>query len=304
MRLPFNLKAHAKINLRLRVGRIGDAGLHHVQTLMADIGLADELRFEDAVGGFRVECDPPLVPEQENLAWRAAMNLRIPLPAVRISVLKRIPLQAGLAGGSADAAAALRGIAMIMEARGAPLSPQVVSEAAFRTGSDVPACLREGLKIVEGCGERVRPMGSPLPSWAIVLLRVNGGSSTARAYALLDEKRSGLTGAGFNPADVAAEESAIEAMCRALASSDFREFQKLLCNDFTDVVESAYPQVAGARRRLEELGAQATLLCGSGSCAAGFYERQAEARGAAQALAGQPDAWSALTAFAPAGDTS
>jgi len=300
VKLPFSLKAPAKINLRLRVDGVGDAGLHRIHSMMADLGLSDEIRFEDTSDGFCVECDPPLVPERENLAWRAPMSLQSPLPQVRINVLKRIPLEAGLGGGSSDAAAALRGIAMIMEARGEPVTPQAMLEAASRTGADVPACLCEGLKVVEGYGERVRPLDCRLPPWSIVLLRCGAGVLTARAYALLDDDRSRVADSS-NPADVARDDEAIEGMRHALDSCDFSQFRSLLHNDFTDVVERAYPHIARARRRLEGLGAQATLLCGSGSCVAGFYERTAGASAAVQALAGASGCWSALTAFAPAG---
>ncbi len=300
MRLPFGLRAPAKINLRLRVGRIGDAGLHHIQTVMADLGLSDEVRFEDSSSGFSVECDPPLVAEGENLAWRAPMSLRSPLPRVKITVLKRIPLQAGLGGGSSDAAAALRGISMIVEARGEPVPREAILEAAFRTGADVPACLCEGLKEVKGYGEQVRPLDCRLPPWPIVLLRCGAGVSTARAYALLDKNRSGVVG-GADRSAQAREDEAIERMRRALEGCDFSEFRSLLHNDFADVVQRGYPDIARARKRLEELGAQATLLCGSGSCVAGFYERTADASAAAQALTGRSDCWSALTTFASAG---
>lgn len=285
----FSLRACAKLNLRLQVG--SSAGpLHTIVSVTAQLELADELHFGASATGFRVACDRTDIPERDNLAWRAAHALSIELPDVCISVDKKIPLQAGLGGGSSDAATALLGLSRILEESGAPISFVRLAEAAQRTGSDVPSLLVPGLKIVSGVGERVTRRDSAPPPWGIALLQPGAGSSTAQAYKLLDD--AGVADLG---ADALAS---AEAMCAAYALGDFNRVLALLHNDFADVIERALPEVAWARERLERAGASATILCGSGSCIAGFFENLDAARDALKRVKPEAFEWAAATSFA------
>jgi 4-diphosphocytidyl-2-C-methyl-D-erythritol kinase len=263
--------AHAKLNLRLEVGP-KTGRLHPLVSAIVTLELADELAFAPARGGFSVSSPNAAIPERDNLVWRAAHELAL-TPPVAVTIRKHIPVQAGLGGGSADAAEMLKALAESAAQAGHPISPDALSAAAARLGSDVPAALVPGLKIVSGAGERVTSYSCSAPPWGVVLLKPVTGSDTTRAYALLDER-------GPRPPLGEQHLSRARAVCAAFASQNFNDFLALLHNDFTDVVESALPAVAEVRRRLERSGARATTLCGSGSCVAGLFEDAARARDA------------------------
>ena len=285
----FSLKAHAKLNLRLEIGP--RAGLlHRIVTVMAQLDLADELHFAPSSGGFEVRCEGIDVAERENLIWKAAHAFATELPSVRIVVDKRIPVQAGLGGGSADAAGALIGLAHILADGGSPIPRERLADAALRAGSDVPSLLVSGLRIVSGVGDVVEQRPGPAPGWGIVLLRPAAGSSTVQAYKLADD-------AGI-PHDLAAEAMrSADEMCAAFVSSDFERFTALLRNDFDAVVEREIAAVASARERLSRASAPATMLCGSGSCVAGFFETRAAANEAFSHLSLADGEWATSTGF-------
>lgn len=285
----FILRARAKLNLRLEVGeRIG--ALHSLVSVIAPLKVADQLSFTPALNGFAVSCEGLAIPERINLVWRAAHELGVPPPEVRVSIAKRIPMQAGLGGGSADAAATLLGLARILGERGHPVSSNTVRAAAARLGSDVPAALVPGLKIVAGVGESVTPYRCEPPAWGILLLKPRLGSETARAYTLLDEASviAQITDDAFDRA---------RATCRAFEAHDFPGLLALLHNDFTGPIEKALPEVASARERLARAGAAGTILCGSGSCVAGFFENFDAARNARDNVFVDTTEWSAVTGF-------
>jgi 4-diphosphocytidyl-2-C-methyl-D-erythritol kinase len=285
----FSLEAHAKLNLRLEVGLLAGS-LHQIVSIIAELDLADKLHFTPSSAGFQVACELADVAERDNLAWRAAQALQRELPGVRIVIEKNIPMQAGLGGGSADAAGALRGLAMILSEERTPLSHQQLAEAALRTGSDVPSFLMSGLRIVSGVGDRVEHRSAHAPPWGIALLRPPVGSATGRAYGLLDVR--GIPHDLGDSAIASAEE-----MCAAYAASDFERFIGLLHNDFSSVIEHELPAVAHVRERLQHAGAQATILCGSGSCVAGFFQAKAAAQEAVERMSLGVGEWIYATGF-------
>lgn len=285
----FVRRAHAKLNLRLEVGeRLGP--LHSLVSVVASLELADRLLFSPSPEGFGVTCEALAIPEQDNIVWRAARELEVPPPPVRIVIVKRIPVQAGLGGGSADAAAALLGIARLLHAAGRALGPDAIREAATRAGSDVSSALLPGLKIVAGVGHSVKPCECTPPAWGVLLLKPHIGSATARAYALLDRANGSrrLTDSSFDRA---------RAMCAAFEAHDFPQFLALLHNDFSPTIDEALPEIAFARERLLGAGAAGTIVCGSGSCVAGFFENRTAARAARERLAVSTGEWSAVTSF-------
>jgi 4-diphosphocytidyl-2-C-methyl-D-erythritol kinase len=255
---------------------------------MVDLELADDLHFEPSQAGFLVRSRDDMAAD-ENLVWRAAKALSATLPDVAIAITKRIPMQAGLGGGSADAAAALRGLSRIFEEAGTALTRQQIADAAIRCGSDVPSFLVRGLKAVGGVGEGVTAHECEPPGWGIALVRPAVGSSTAQAYQMLDE-------AGV-PHDLAGAKERVQAMCDAFAAHDFKLVTTLLHNDFSQAIERALPPVGSARGRLEVAGARATILCGSGSCVAGFFESRTAAEDALGRVELAPGEWATATAF-------
>jgi len=291
----FVLTARAKFNVRLEIGAVRADGLHDVRSVVGDLLVGDEVAFAPSETGFSVTCDDPGIPQADNLAWRAAQALDFTLPSVHIHVRKVLPQQAGLGGGSADAAAALRGLAFILADMGITLPGAALREAASRVGSDVAACLTPGLKLVEGNGDIVRPLPAVALPWGVLLLKPAVGMPTAHAYRLLDEaRRSGAV----TPPD---QGNASAELCDALARGDFARTCALAHNDFQDVIEAALPGVADARTRLRSAGAAAAILCGSGSCVAGLFEDPIAAGRALTRLRRKSDEWTAATGFARAG---
>jgi 4-diphosphocytidyl-2-C-methyl-D-erythritol kinase len=288
----FVLNARAKFNLSLEVGPVARNGLHAVWSVVCDLRIADTVAFRPASVPFAVSCDDPSIAPDENLATRAARALGVDLPSIHVDITKRIPSQAGLGGGSADAAATMRGIASVLAEEGAAVSEGDLMAAASRTGSDVAACLVPGMKVVHGTGEIVERLAAPPPQWGIVLLKPAGGVPTQTAYRLLDESRSS------RDHDRSSFGRRGAAMRCALVDGDFAAARKALHNDFQAVVEAEFPAVRLSRERLEIAGADATVLCGSGSCVAGIFEDGARAAAALATIAPGPAEWAAVTDIA------
>jgi 4-diphosphocytidyl-2-C-methyl-D-erythritol kinase len=264
--------APAKLNLCLFLGRPRADGLHELCSLFEPLALADLLRIEPAARD-EVICAGVEGAPQENLAARALAALREhgwKHEPLRIEIVKRVPVAAGLGGGSADAAAVLRFAAG--EVADLP-------EIAARLGADVPSQLRPALALVRGAGERVEPLPAPA-SHAVVLLPGGGGLATAAVFAEAD--RLGL---GREPA--ALEELAGRLRQAAGAGSSPLDYLDLLANDLEPAALSLRPEIGTALTRLREAGAALAILSGSGPTAVGLFADLVAARAAAAQL---PDA--------------
>jgi 4-diphosphocytidyl-2-C-methyl-D-erythritol kinase len=285
------LPARAKLNVRLEVLDREPGGLHAIRSLIGDLGIADEVELREGPGDFSVETEGAEIPERENLAWLAATRLGVDLTGLHVRIRKRIPMQAGLGGGSADAAAVLRALIERFAKRAAPIPVENIRNAR-RVGSDVPACMVPGFKIVEGTGELVKPLSIPSPPWGVLLLRPAVGVPTSEAYRLIDAAR-----AVNMPPRTQVE---VLELCRAIALRDFARTCELMHNDFQPVIEMIFPSVVEVRERLLAAGAAATLLCGSGSCVAGFFPTREAAAAGLDSLSPVPGEWAAATGFANA----
>jgi 4-diphosphocytidyl-2-C-methyl-D-erythritol kinase len=258
--------APAKLNLCLYLGpRRGD-GLHELCSLFEPLALADLLRVSEAEED-EVICAGV---EGENLAAAALAGLRergwrgAPL---RIEIEKRVPVAAGLGGGSADAAAVLR------------LAGGEVGDLqglAAELGADVPSQLRPSLALVRGAGERVEPLPEPA-SHAAVLIPDGGGLSTAAVFAEADR-----LGAGRG----AEELDSLAARLREAAGAGASPlaYTELLANDLEPPARSLRPAIGDALDELREAGAPVALLSGSGPTAVGLFADLAAARVAAEAI--------------------
>jgi 4-diphosphocytidyl-2-C-methyl-D-erythritol kinase len=245
------LRAPAKLNLTLEVlGRRSD-GYHGVRSVMVPLQLADELTIEPSAQ-FAFACDRSELASERNLAV-AALRALGDLPAIRLALRKRIPVQAGLGGGSSDAAAIL--LAAMSGTFGA--QPRRDWLRIARTlGSDVPFFLAQTAALVEGTGERITPAGA-LPHWHVLIVKPQAAISTSTAYDELD--RSERPQRPRNG-------SVSIAMLEALQRAEFSRVTSLLQNDFHELIVSQMPSVAGAKAALEAAGAANVLLAGSGSC--------------------------------------
>jgi 4-diphosphocytidyl-2-C-methyl-D-erythritol kinase len=265
------LHAPAKLNLCLYLGpRRGD-GLHELCSLFEPLALADLIEIAPAREDV-VHC--PGV-EGENLAARALAALRErgwSREQLRIEIDKRVPVAAGLGGGSGDAAAILRlagGEVADLEALAAQL------------GADVPSQLRPSLALVRGAGELVEPLPDPAPH-AVVLLPGGGGLSTAEVFAEAD--RLGL-GRGQDELD----DLAARLREAAGAGASPLSYGELLVNDLEPAARSLRPDIGEAMEALREAGAEKAILSGSGPTAVGLFADLESARRAAEEL-GREDA--------------
>jgi len=258
-------RAPAKVNLVLRVGPPGADGMHPLASLFASLDLADELTIEEA-GRDEVVC--PGV-EGENLAARALAAFREAggdPPPLRVGIDKRIPVAAGLGGGSADAAAVLRAAQ-----RMSPIDEAALADVAARLGSDVPSQLRPGHAIVTGTGERVEPVS--LPPMELVLVPSERGLSTADVYAELDRLRpEGPAPGATGLAQLA--EGPLDALAGALH------------NDLEQAALSLRPELAEVLERLRGAGALGARISGSGPTAFGVFGERSAAEAAAAGFDG------------------
>jgi 4-diphosphocytidyl-2-C-methyl-D-erythritol kinase len=248
--VSLQLSCPAKINVTLEVLDRRPDGYHALRSLMVPLELADELEIEPS-DRFRFECDDASLGNEENLVVRAARALA-PDAHVSIRLHKRIPHQAGLGGGSSDAASLL-----LAAMQGAlPVTRPVDWLALARSlGSDVPFFLTGSGALVEGTGERVTAIGT-LPSWHVLVVKPPAAVSTADAYRCLDERPR-----PSRPRNTSVTLRAVAALQRG----DFAEVERSLCNDFQDVVAAQVPDVARALDALARAGATNALLAGSGS---------------------------------------
>jgi len=264
--------APAKLNLCLFLGARRDDGLHDLCSLFEPLALADSIEISEAA---RDEVVCPGV-DGENLAARALAALRERgwrSPPLRIEIEKRVPVAAGLGGGSADAAAILR----LARAGGASSQVPDLAAIAAELGADVPSQLDPALALVQGAGERVERLPAPA-SHAVVLLPGGGGLHTAAVFAEAD--RLGL-GRGEDELG----EIAVRLREAAGAGGSPLAYGELLANDLEPAARSLRPDVGDALDALRAAGAPLAFMSGSGPTAVGLFPTLAEARAAANGIA-------------------
>lgn len=249
--MTLTLRAPAKINLTLEVLARRDDGYHGVRSVMVPLALSDELAIEPS-RCFTFECDRTELQGDNNLAI-AALRALGDLPAVRIELRKLIPVQAGLGGGSSDAAAILRAA---MDGAFGHDNRRDWLGVARSLGSDVPFFLAGTAALVEGTGERITPAGTS-PPWHVLIVKPPIAVSTAAAYRELDTSPRSQR---------PRSNSGSIALLEALQRFDFDRVQVLLQNDFHDVIAQRTPEIAAAIEALRSAGARNALLAGSGSC--------------------------------------
>ena len=277
------MRAPAKINLTLEVLALRSDGYHGVRSVMVPLDLADELTIEPSTR-FSFECDRDELAGERNLAV-AALHALGELPAVRMRLLKRIPVQAGLGGGSSDAAAVLRAA---MAGAFGPAPRREWMQIARSLGSDVPFFLAGTAALVEGTGERVTPAGA-IPTWNVLIVKPPVDVSTTQAYREID-----ATERLQRPRSDCVSIAMLEALQRA----EFPRVQALLQNDFHDVIATSTPQVMAALDALQVAGATNALLAGSGSCVFTLSPEKAHIEAIARRLALPPKYERFVTRFA------
>lgn len=261
MKKKLSVKAPAKINLALDVLHKRPDGFHEVEMIMTNVDLADrleltELRRNEIV----IESTSGFVPDdQRNLAYQAAALLKKKFnvnQGISIKIDKQIPVAAGLAGGSSDAAAALRGLNDLWEIG---LSNDELAEIGSEIGSDVAFCVHGGTALAKGRGEIIQPMDAPPPCW-VILAKPSIGVSTAEVYRRLRT-------AEMKHPDV-------RGMMQAIEEKDYEAICQRLGNVLEDVTLKLHPEVRQIKEKMESLGADGVLMSGSGPTVFGLTRHE------------------------------
>lgn len=292
------LIAPAKVNMVLAVGEALDDGFHRVDTIIHALALHDSLtmrRFDDEGSGeglvLTLSCetlggiDALSVPSEENIAYRAVARLYEALgrdadETIQMSLTKMIPAEAGLGGGSSDAAAALLGAAVLWGVE--PTDPRVLAVAS-ELGADVAFFLYGGCARLSGKGEVLEATLAPRKGF-VLLLRPDQGVSTKEAYA------------AFDAAPVTLDEERLAALLSPADAADVE-----LYNNMTDAACAVTPAIGEVLSFADGLeGGDAVLLCGSGSAVCVPFSSY-DAACAASVEAHKAGIWSRVTSFAPLG---
>lgn len=265
-------KAYAKINLTLDVLQKRADGYHDLRSVMQTVSLCDDVEIDVDTGKpWEISCDAATVPADErNLAWKAARvffeRLGVGPDGVAIRIRKRIPSEAGLAGGSADAAAALRAL---NRWSGSPLSTDALCTLGAQIGSDVPFCVLGGTALAEGRGERLTKLPDA-PELHLVICKPPLAFATPELFRRLDSVEI-------------RERPDTDGMLQSLRAGDGDRIAELLCNIFEQAV-SDHPEIGAIKRKLLETGARGALMTGSGSAVYGVFRCPDCARAACEAL--------------------
>jgi 4-diphosphocytidyl-2-C-methyl-D-erythritol kinase len=267
------IMAPAKVNFYLQVVRKRPDGYHDLVSVMQALELADEVSIKRSGPGIRLTCDSGEVPGGDaNIAYRAADSVIREAgiaDGVDIHINKRIPVAAGLGGGSSDAAATLKGMDLLF---GLGIPGPRLREMGRALGADVPFFLSWPTARAEGVGEVLTELPSPAEAW-LVLVNPGFGVSTRWVYESLN---LGLTN---SPNDITLPPFKGPAYDAGLLVSYLR-------NDLERVTAGRYPQIEEIKRRLVEEGALGALMSGSGPTTFGIFSLRTEAERAAQRLHG------------------
>ncbi len=258
-------KAPAKINLSLDVLHKREDGFHEVEMVMTTIDLADRIELTyKSDGKIQVESESRFVPNDErNLAYRAAKLLKDRYRVshgVKIFIEKNIPVAAGLAGGSSDAAAVLRGLNRLW---GLNASMKELAELGAEIGSDVSFCVYGGTALATGRGEKIQHLPAPPPCW-VVLAKPSVGVSTHSIYQALSLENA------FHP-DTAA-------MVEALRTDSFERICSEVGNTLEAVTVGLHAEVDQIKEQMRQGGADAVLMSGSGPTVFSLVAQDARAQ--------------------------
>jgi len=282
------VEAQAKVNWALELLGERDDGYHEIATLLQGVDLCDTILLEKTEGGIAVTSNDSSVPGgPENLAWQAArlvQEAREISRGVRITIEKRIPVAAGLGGGSSDAAAVLVGLQQLWDLRAAS---KELRAWATSLGMDVPFFLTGGRALAEGRGERLTPLPSR-PAYHVVAVNPNFPLITREVYRWAE---------GVSPRRA----HGLARLAAALAGGNAEAVGALLHNDLEGIVALRYPEVGEIRKILQHAGARGVVMSGSGPTMLALAASQSHAAALAAAAEGRGwSAWKLMTVAGPA----
>lgn len=255
------VKAPAKINLTLDVLHKRPDNYHEIEMIMTTVDLADRIGLKATESGIYIESADRFVPnDSRNLAYQAAQLLKDTFnikSGVIISLDKQIPVAAGLAGGSSDAAATLKGLNQLWQLN---LSLDELAELGAKIGSDVSFCVYGGTALAKGRGEIIQELPAPPNCW-VILAKPTIGVSTAEVYGAFDARK--------------AEHPNTQEMIQALSDGDYNAMCANLGNALESVTLNLYPEVAQIKEQMKKFGADAVLMSGSGPTVFGLVQQEA-----------------------------
>ena len=271
--------ANAKINLFLDVTARRPDGYHELHSCMQTVGLSDTIAAEilppKEGRSIRLQCsDASLSCDEKNLAYRAAalfMDATDTAYDLRLHIEKRIPVSAGLGGGSADAAAVLR---LLNKNLPKPLSTEELCSIGVKLGADVPFFITGGTCRCEGVGEILTPVKT-YPDYTVLIAKDGEGVSTPEAFSRLDDTYNGFV--GYTPRDT-------ESIYAALSGGDVRALAGAVHNIFEEVILPIRPKAQQLKQFMNAYGAICTLMSGSGPSVFGIFASDARAEVCAAAL--------------------
>ncbi|HWL11651.1 MAG TPA: 4-(cytidine 5'-diphospho)-2-C-methyl-D-erythritol kinase [Ureibacillus sp.] len=256
------VKAPAKINLTLDVLYKRPDQYHEVEMIMTTVDLSDRIGLESRSDGLiKIISTNGFIPDDNrNLAYQAAQLIKDTYgvkEGVSISIEKEIPVAAGLAGGSSDAAATLKGLNELWNLN---LSTDTLAELGAKIGSDVSFCIYGGTALATGRGEKIQKLPAPPTCW-VVLAKPKIGVSTAQVYGGLDIK-------GIEHPDT-------KQMIHAIEINDYDLMCKSLGNVLESVTFNLHPEVVMIKEQMKRFGADAVLMSGSGPTVFGLVDNEA-----------------------------
>ena len=272
--------AYAKINIFLDVTAKRADGFHDIKTVMQSVDLFDTLemdcsRSEHTELSLRIEGGDPIPVDENNLICKAVLAYLSAsglYASVRMKLTKRIPVGAGLGGGSSDAAAALRGMNRVFKC----FEREGLLKLAEKLGSDVAFCLEGGTALCEGKGELMTPLKRLMPKHLVIAIG-SARVSTPEAYRALDALYTSFDGS----IPTGGEERFDEVM----STLEEGRLPVSLFNVFEKIAESEHPEITEIKNELQKLGAVSALMSGSGASVFGVFDSEERAKAAAAKLA-------------------
>lgn len=260
-----HLKARAKINLTLDVVGKRSNGYHDVEMIMQQVSLYDEVTVKKrADGQIHLTCSEPYLPvDEQNIAYKAAKLMQSTYAITDgfdIHIVKKIPICAGLAGGSTDAAATLKAINQLCDLK---LDMETLMTLGLKLGADVPFCLQEGAALAKGLGEELTEIEG-LKGAFMLLVKPNFGVSTQEVYQTLKYQ------------EVLDKPQTVD-MLQAIKENKIQLVSKLLCNVLESVTIPMHPEVGQIKELLKCHGASGVLMSGSGPTVFGLFKNQERA---------------------------
>lgn len=264
--------APAKINLGLEVTGKRPDGYHNLRTVFCQVSLFDQLTIEEIDDGIVIQCDNPMIPvDERNTVYKAINILKTKFDVkkgVKVSIKKEIPVEAGLGGGSSDAAAVLLGLNSLWELN---LTNQKLIDIAVKIGADVPYFILGKTQFAKGIGETLTELPAFSKKKLIVCVpkkRVN----TKRAFELIDSKR------------FVTNRQKMRFLLLALREQNLNKVSRSLFNDFEEVILGKIPDINYIKKTMIKNGALGAVLTGSGSGVFGIFDNEKKRKRAFQVL--------------------